>query len=39
MDSPMATIESRVPDNARRLALRTLSASGLESEALMVEIA
>lgn len=38
-ESPMATIESRVPDNARRLALRTLSASGLESEALMVEIA
>lgn len=32
-------LETRVPDNARLLALRSLSASGVESEPIMVEIA
>ena len=34
-----APLETRVPDNARLLAVRSLSASGVESEARLVEIA
>lgn len=34
-----APLETRVPDNARLIALRSLSASGVESEARLVEIA
>jgi len=33
------TIETRVPDNARLIALRALSASGIESEPRLVDIA
>jgi hypothetical protein len=33
------TIETRVPDNARLIALRSLSASGIESEPRLVDIA
>lgn len=38
-DEPDPVIESRVPDNARLIALRALSATGVESEASLVEIA